>query len=99
MGWGWAGLPYLPFRRLPSFCSRFIQLTFLVTIRVMMMPGTKTASRRYVDLERVLGTDRVSGQPVPQKQPLWYAPFLKRLSNVLRRYVYTVSALFEEQDV
>lgn len=39
-----------------SLCSRFIPPIFPVTIRAMMMPGTRTASRRLVELE-VSGED------------------------------------------
>lgn len=35
-------------------CPRFIPRTFLVTIRVTTMPGTRTASRRWVGPDRVM---------------------------------------------
>lgn len=41
------GLASLPFRgQISSLCSRFIPRTFPVTTLAMMMPGTRTASRR-----------------------------------------------------
>lgn len=45
------GLASLPLRGQTLLCSRFIPPTFPVTIPVMMMPGTRTASRRWVESE------------------------------------------------
>ena len=46
------GLAWCPFAHSHvSLCFRFIPPTFPVTIRAMMMLGTRTASRRWVELE------------------------------------------------